>query len=331
MADIFGRSVLPLGRWTLLLAVGCLPFSASADSKSSALSLDSVARRYGFDSFAMRGRQLEFGKQSPSLRLESNSRKACFDGVTIWLNAPVSKRWLRWTLLRIDIDKTLDPLFFNKKALANVGARTIVIDAGHGGNDNGASGGSSVEKTMNLDIAKRVRDLLWKQNVRAYLTRTLDKTMELEERCAKAGRWHADLFVSIHLNSSDNASASGIETHVMTPMGWPNTGSETVNSLGSVQAPGNRFDSANMVLGYLLQKNLLRCAGGEDRGVRRSRFYVIRNVACPAALVECGFMSNARDLRNLRASAQRNAIAQGITDGIVAYLNAVRKAQPAKP
>ncbi len=86
-----------------------------------------------------------------------------------------------------------------------------------------------------------------------------------------------------------------------------------------------------MVLGYYLQKSLIKYTRLEDRGVRRSRFYVIRNVDCPAALVECGFISSRNDRTKIMTSAYRNNVTRGITEGILTYINMVKRSQALNP
>ncbi len=91
---------------------------------------------------------------------------------------------------------------------------------------------------------------------------------------------------------------------------------------GTVSArvhPGNTFDAASLVLGYEVQRRLLSETGAPDRGVRRARFSVIRNVHCPGILVETGFLSNRTEAGRLNDPAYRETLAQAIADGIVAY------------
>jgi len=85
-----------------------------------------------------------------------------------------------------------------------------------------------------------------------------------------------------------------------------------------------------MALGYSLQKSLLKRTGTEDRGVRRSRFWVVRNAPCPAALVECGFVSNGKEARRLLDAEYQGRVARALAEGVLAYLDAVRRTQPVR-
>ena len=79
------------------------------------------------------------------------------------------------------------------------------------------------------------------------------------------------------------------------------------------------FNAANAILGYAIQSNLLKTSSRKDRGLRRARFSVIRNSPCPAALVECGFLSNAEESNLLNDKKYLLKVASGLTNGIRAY------------
>ena len=236
-------------------------------------------------------------------------------------------------MLQNDVDKMLAPLLNPSDAVKGEDYGMIVLDPGHGGQDPGACDlrRGLEEKRITLELAQRVRTTLQKCNVDARLTRSGDQTTDLDQRCLLANRWGADLFVSIHLNATANSGSSGIETHILPPAGCPITASAFVSSRDRVAFPGNRHDEANMILGYYLQKSLIKYTRLEDRGVRRSRFYVIRNVNCPAALVECGFISSRNDRTKIMTAAYRDNVVRGIAEGILTYLNMVKRAQALNP
>jgi len=134
------------------------------------------------------------------------------------------------------------------------------------------------------------------------------------------------VFVAIHLNASRNHATSGIETYIVPAPGYPTT-AEAEHHLpgsGARNCPGNRFDGANAVLAQYLHKGLIAHTGALDRGIRRARFYVIRNASCPGALVECGFLSNSKEVAKMDDASYRDRVAEGITRGLLTYLNRVR-------
>ena len=316
------------GAW-LVAQAAC----AASFIMGDAVSLSQLSHRYNFLSYTAQGKNLTLRTKFNTFTFEGDTRKVEFNNILIWLNAPVARHWGSWTIRDVDVEKTILPLINPPRALKSESWRLVVLDPGHGGQDPGASDlrRGLEEKRIALELAKRVRTILQKYNVDVRLTRDGDKTTDLNQRCLLANRWGADLFVSIHLNATANSDSSGIETHILPPAGCPITASAFVSSRDRVAFPGNRHDEANMVLGYMLQKSLLKYTRAEDRGVRRSRFYVIKCVPCPAALVECGFISNRKEREKLMQTEYKDRIAKALAEGIIAYLNTVKRAHNINP
>lgn len=247
-----------------------------------------------------------------------------YDGILVWLNEGLLLRKDRWGLLAVDLRTVVNPLLRRNDVLRPVGYTRVMLDPGHGGEDAGALSSSGLhEKRVVLDIAKRTRRQLRAAGVMVNLTRYTDGSIDLRERTAEARRWRADLFVSIHVNASHNPAASGVETYVLPAPGFRSTGSSRPDPR---RYNGNRFDEPNVVLGYYLQKGLMANAGSADRGVKRARFLVLKEAPCPAALVECGFLSNGDDARRLGTSRHRDRVARGLAQGILTYISRVRTA-----
>jgi len=326
-ARAFGAGLLA-GAWLATEAA-----SAGSFIMGDAVSLSQLSHRYNFLSYTAQGKNLALRTKFNTFTFEGDTRKVEFNNILIWLNAPVARHWGSWTIRDVDVDKTIVPLLNPSLALKSESWRLVILDPGHGGEDRGASDlrRGLEEKRITLELAQRVRTILRKYNVDARLTRDGDQTTDLDKRCLLANRLGADLFVSIHLNAAANAESSGIETHILPPAGCPITASAFVGSRDRVAFTGNRHDEANMILGYYLQRSLIKYTRVEDRGVRRSRFYVIRNVACPAALVECGFISSRNDRTKIMTSAYRDNVVRGIAEGILTYLNLVKRAQALNP
>ncbi len=295
--------------------------------------LSQLSRRYNFIAYTVQGQNLILRTKFNTFSFESNTRKVEFNNTLIWLNAPVSRYWGAWTIRDLDVDKTILPLINPTWALKPANWQMVIIDPGHGGQDPGAADlrRGLEEKNITLELAQRIRTILQKYNIAVRLTRNGDQTVELDQRCLMANQCGADLFVSIHLNAAANTSSSGIETYILPPAGCPITASTFAGTRDRIVFPGNKYDEANMVLGYYLQRSLAKYTRLEDRGVRRSRFYVIRNVNCPAALVECGFISSRNDRIKIMTSAYRDDAARGIAEGILTYINMAKRAQKLNP
>ncbi|MCL2619498.1 MAG: N-acetylmuramoyl-L-alanine amidase [Defluviitaleaceae bacterium] len=181
-------------------------------------------------------------------------------------------------------------------------ARTIVIDPGHGGSDSGAVFGSRREADDTLRLSIAVRNLLQTQGQRVIMTRSADTFVDLGERSAISNRNNADLFVSIHRNSSTNTYANGVDNFVFTTA--PNS---------TVQ---KAFDVLDEVVDAGVQNN---------RGVMRANFAVLRNTQAPSMLLEMGFITNTRD--NQLFDQNFNAYASAIARGIMTALNTPRPPQ----
>ncbi|MEP1078194.1 N-acetylmuramoyl-L-alanine amidase [Leptolyngbya sp. FACHB-8] len=174
---------------------------------------------------------------------------------------------------------------------------TVVLDPGHGGQDPGAVGIRGLrEVDINNVVASRVRDLLQQAGVRVVMTRTDNRTLELEQRVQAAERARANLFVSIHSNSisMSRPDVNGIETFHTSAQGG--------------------------VLATDLLNSLLEATGSPSRGVKTARFYVIRNTSMPSALVEMGFVTGAEDSPRLATDEYRELLARAIARGILQYI-----------
>ncbi len=244
-------------------------------------------------------------------------RRAEVGGIGVYMNAAFVRDSRGGRLTEIDFDTALLPLFQEGTELPWPIDPLVVIDPGHGGADPGATARGLVEKDAVLDIACRLQSALNRSGLRTRLTREDDRTLTLDQRAQLTRQWDAALFISIHLNSSNNRDANGAETYVMPANGFPSTSN---GSYGGRDFPGNRFDAENTRLGYYVQKGLITASGASDRGVRRARFEVLRQSPCPAILLECGFVTSWKDARRLREGDHRDRVAQGIASGIFTYV-----------
>jgi len=291
------------------------------------LGLNEVMASYGFGSPAEYGKSAVYRSRSATVIFEAGSRRVVVNGLSVYLNQSVLKGSGNWVISPVDAVDTIGAMLLPSRALRKASAAVIVLDPGHGGTDPGASNGSGrEEKRFTLDIAKRVRVRLRQNQMNVMMTRDRDVAMTLDERCWRGDRYGGDVFVSIHLNSSRDRAISGIETYIMPAPGYPTTAEieRHVISARTGNCPGNQFDGANAVLAQFLHKGVLAHTGAADRGIRRARFFVIRNARCPAALVECGFLSNAQEVAKINDAAYRDRIAEGIARGILTYLSRVR-------
>jgi len=289
--------------------------------------LNEVARVYNLRLRKAGQKNLSLSSRWSRLLFRENSRELTFNGVRVWLNAPLYRAGWRHALDYADACWTLDPLLRRYAHLQRLRCRRVVLDPGHGGRDRGARGRRGVEeKAVVLDIARRVRVHVANAGLKVYLTRESDRYLSLDERVKKAARWNADLFVSIHANATVGRRGRGVETYVLAMPGFPSTNDGHRRRRGYSVYRGNAWNGANLVLAYFIQKALLDYTRAPDRGVRRSRFYVLKEAPCPAVLVECGFLSNTYEEEKLLTATYREKVARGIASGILQYADAVREA-----
>lgn len=172
--------------------------------------------------------------------------------------------------------------------------KIIVIDPGHGGNDDGAIANGVREATVNLAVALKIRDKLLGTGATVILTRSSDLSLALKARVDIAQAIDADIFVSIHANSITNPGTAGAISFYQS--GRPNN------------------------LAATIQESLIKESGAIDKGVRTENFYVMRENYMTATLIEIGFLTNASESLRLTDDAYQNKIAEGISRGIIKYL-----------
>ena len=241
--------------------------------------------------------------------------------------------------------------FFNATAFPQVkdGIHKIVIDAGHGGEDPGAIGSKCKEKDITLAVALEVGKLISENcpDVDVSYTRKTDVFIPLYNRSKIANDKHADLFISIHCNSSDNRSANGVETFVMglhktessldvarkenasmllekdykSKYGDFNPNSPESYVIFSLYS--SAYLESSVQLASKVQKNLLKCSGFRDRQVQQAGFWVLHKVAMPSILIELGFISNKNEEAKLTDANFQKSLATSICNAFIEYKNQV--------
>jgi N-acetylmuramoyl-L-alanine amidase len=230
----------------------------------------------------------------------------------------------------------------------------IVIDAGHGGHDTGTIGPTGLmEKDLCLDVALRLGKIIEQRlpGADVVYTRSDDTFVPLEERTSIANQAKADLFISIHANSSSDHAARGIETYYLNLKGSAEamevaarenaTAQEGVHDLQDLVkqiARTEKIDESKELaedvqdsLSKRVQKSNKTV---KNRGVRKAPFVVLIGADMPSILTEISFLSNPADEQLLKKPEQRQKVAEGLYQGVASYLqsmNSVTMNLPAKP
>jgi N-acetylmuramoyl-L-alanine amidase len=332
--------MLSVVRFGLAAALLSLALSVSAPAAAgSANAIRFAGREYipAADWASVRGLEVRWLKRDQSLRLgndfprcqlTADSREAQINGVQVWLSYPVLLRAGNLYVSQLDCQTALQPAMFPPRNAPGAKVRSVCLDPGHGGKDPGNQAGSSQEKKHTLLLAQEVRDCLSRAGLKVFLTRHRDSFVDLPMRPEIARRRKADLFVSLHFNSSESSRSSvqGSEVYCLTPSGAASTNAQGERG-GGEWCLANRHNAENIFLACQIQKALTRSLGVEDRGVRRARFAVLRDSPVPAVLVEAGFLSHPSEGRKIVSPEYRRQMARAITDGVLAYKRAVERGQ----
>ena len=311
------RTHVRVGLMVALVALVRTTFGMTGPaSRADTIRLDRLRASHRLVVVKSDGSQVWLRADGHTMQATLNSRRLLFDNTLLYMNGGLlPAHFGRYALTRADVTGVLTPLLL-PPAVRSRPPRIVAIDPGHGGADAGATWpDGSCEKQMTLDIARRVAARLPAAGLVPKLTREDDHTLELKARIDAAAREQADVLISIHINSSPNPDARGMETYVLPAAGCPSTTGQN----NAEPCLGNRHDARNTRLGYLVQRRLLEATQAPDRGVRRARFVVLKEAPCPAVLVECGFLSHADERTQLNDSAYREAMAEGIARGVVEF------------
>ncbi|MBB6283839.1 N-acetylmuramoyl-L-alanine amidase [Geobacillus subterraneus] len=184
----------------------------------------------------------------------------------------------------------------------------IVLDAGHGGHDPGATANGLKEKDLTLVIVKRIGKMLDEyEGVEVHYTRTDDRFVELSERAAIANRLKADFFLSIHINAS---GGTGFESYIYN---------------------GN-VGKATIAYQNVIHSEILRAIGNvQDRGKKRANLQVLRETSMPALLTENLFVDNKDDAAKLKDAKFIEAVVRGHVEGIAKAFGLKKKTKPQAP
>lgn len=245
-------------------------------------------------------------------------------------------------------------------AAAKHGRRTVIVDAGHGGVDNGMSGpiggGPKIyEKDVTLAVAKRLGARLQAKGLDVVYTRTTDTLIALDDRGRIANRNGGDLFISIHVNAAnlgwkDPEAARGVETYFLSEARTEDarrvermenaavrfeqtdpgldTGSPLSFILSDMQQNEHLRESSQ--LADLIQRRLSAISPGPSRGVKQAGFRVLVTAYMPAVLVEIGFGTNGKEARYLSDPSKQDAIAAAVAGAAEQYLDGYERRVVAK-
>jgi len=252
------------------------------------------------------------------------SRKVYFNNTLYWLNdAFYPSKSNGWFVSEQDYTKMLMPLFVESSSTNKIEDFVVFIDPGHGGSDPGAFYSSATnlkESEIVFNISTNLARLLKDSGVQVFMSRTNDQFVTLTDRTKMANGVKSSVFISVHVNAAFGTSACGFETYTL-PLG--HSFSTSGNSKPRLYL-GNNNDIFNSLLGYSIHNALLNDFPNQyDRGVKHARYEVLKNINCPAILVECGFISNKAERKLLADTEYQRLISKSIFRGTTNYIQSV--------
>lgn len=203
---------------------------------------------------------------------------------------------------------TLKSVFVDESEWKFAEPKSILFDAGHGGDDGGAQRDGVFEKDLTLQLVLMYRKVLEEKGAIVILPRAMDLRLGLDERVGTIQRHRPDIAISVHINSSEGETKStGIETYYTTPESKP--------------------------LAEFIHKAVLKSTGAKDRGIHQNNFYIPKNSPVPTILLEHGFINNPDERKLLSSPEYQRKFADGMEQGLEAYFQSLEKktSTPAPP
>ena len=307
---VFFAAVARAGEWTLYKVGG-----------RDHVSVENVAEFYNLGSVRRANNDFLMSVGSRSLRGTAGGVEFYINGLKFNLSYPVTEVDGRLLVSRMDLTKVIEPVMRPSKIKGAEKIDTIVLDAGHGGHDRGALSPYGCEADFTLDTVNRTRLLLIQAGFKVVLTRSNDTFIPLGERTRIANQYSNALFISVHFNSG--GAGTGLETYTLAPRGVPSMMADGPRVSDLELCQGNANDAENMALATATHASLVVRSRMFDRGIKRARFVVIRDIQIPGVLIEGGFLSNLYDARLVATPAYRQQMASCILQAVQNYRRAV--------
>lgn len=287
------------------------------------VTFSNVAHFYQFPEYTRVSHTISLRSQRRGIRAQAGKSELYINGVRFLTDFPILSAPNDELISSTDVVKIIEPILNPNRIKNTHKIDIVVLDPGHGGSDTGAANRWGAEKNFTLDVANNARQQLVAAGYKVEMTRTSDKYVSLEERASFANKFQNAIFISIHFNWSGNAE--GVETYSLAPPGVVSNAvldRETAFA-NTAWCPGNAQDEKNIALAAAVHASVLTKLAMFDRGVKHSRFSVLRNAKIPAVLVECGFLSSSAEGQRIATPTYRQQLGFAITQAVKNYDAAV--------
>ncbi len=315
----------------LALLLGCLQPASCADwtvvkeAGRDYLTMDNIAEFYGLSAVRRKDREASATSGVRSVRAAVGSPDFFINNLKFILSYPAIERDGKVCISRLDLVKLIEPVMRPSRIKNAEPIDTVVLDAGHGGHDSGAMSIYGPEKAFALDVVLRARALLQATGLKVVLTRSDDTFISLDERTRIANQYKRGIFIAVHFNSG--GYGTGVESYTLAPRGVPSMMADGPAVSDFNDCRGNARDAENIALATASHAALVVKTHLFDRGLKRARFVVIRDITIPGVLIEGGFQSNPYDAKLIATAGYRQLLAQAILQAVQNYRRAVGNEQ----
>ena len=283
--------------------------------------MENVAEFYGLKMARQNEKEYAANSDTRSLRATANSPDFYINNLKFILSYPSVYHEGHICISRMDLVKLIEPVMRPSKIKNVEPIDTVVLDAGHGGHDSGAMSLWGAEKTFALDTVLQARSMLQRAGYKVVLTRSDDTFIPLDERVRIANQYKRAIFIAVHFNAG--GYGTGVETYSLAPRGVPSMMSDGPSVSDLVDCAGNARDAENIALATAAHAALVVKTKMFDRGLKRARFVVIRDVKIPGVLIEGGFQTNPYEAKIIATPQYRQMLAQAIFAAVQNYKRAV--------
>ena len=311
----------------LAFLLGCLQPGFCADwtvEKADGrdyLTMNNIAEFYGLSAVRRKDRDASATSGVRSIRASVGSPDFFINNLKFILSYPAIERDGKVCISRMDLVKLVEPVMRPSRIKNAEPIDTVVLDAGHGGHDSGAMSIYGPEKAFALDVVLRAKALLQATGLKVVLTRSDDTFISLDERTRIANQYKRGIFIAVHFNSG--GYGTGVEAFTLAPRGVPSMMSDGPAVSDFNDCRGNARDAENIALATATHAALVVKTRMFDRGLKRARFVVIRDITIPGVLIEGGFQTNPYDAKMIATPGYRQILAQAVLQAVQNYRRAV--------
>ncbi len=283
--------------------------------------MENVASFYGLGGVQRVSNTFSVRSGGKLLKGQAGSVEFYINNLKFNLSYPITEHEGELWISRMDLTKVIEPVLRPGRIKNAEQINTIVLDPGHGGHANGAYSTFGWEKQFTLNVALRARQLFQAAGFKVVMTRTNDTFVSLDDRTRFANKFENALFISIHFNSG--GAGTGLETYTLAPRGVPSMMADGPRIADLELCEGNANDAENMALATATHAALVVKSRMYDRGIKRARFVVIRDIKIPGVLIEGGFLSNHFDAKLIATPEFQQQMASSMLQAVQNYRRAL--------